>query len=101
MNGSSRLPLCERALHSWAAWVLGFVQELFAPTTDGDADQSEEELVAMPEVLPHITVMVASKLHAADQDVLGWCDSRTEFTFTLDLVLDGLEAQRVSARNAS
>lgn len=92
--------LGHRALHSLGSMVLGFVQELFAPA-EGDVDQSEEELAAMAEALPHITTMVASELHAADEDVLGWCDSRAEFTFTLDLLLDGLEAQRLGSTSAS
>jgi hypothetical protein len=33
--------------------------------------------------------------------VLGWCDSRAEFVFTLDLLLDGLEAQRGGSASAS
>lgn len=89
--------LGHRALHSLGSMVLGFVQELFTPATEGDADPSEEELAAMAEALPHITAMVASELHADDEDVLGWCDSRAEFTFTLDLILDGLEAQRLGS----
>jgi AcrR family transcriptional regulator len=88
--------LGHRALHSLGSMVLGFAQELFAPADGEEADQSEEELAAMAQVLPHVTAMVAAELHAADGDVLGWCDSRAEFEFTLDLLLDGLEAQRVA-----
>lgn len=93
--------LAHRALHSLGSMVLGFVQELFAPATEGDADPTDEELAAMAEALPHITAMVASELHAADEGVLGWCDSRAEFTFTLDLLLDGLEAQRLGSTSTS
>ncbi len=81
--------------------ALGFEQELFAPAVDGDGEQSEEELARMAQLLPHITAMVAAELHADDGDVLGWCDSQAEFEFTLDLLLDGLEAQRVSAPSES
>lgn len=88
--------LAHRALHALGSMVLGFVQELFAPSGDGDADASAEDLAAMAEALPHVTAMVAAELHAADGDVLGWCDSRAEFTFTLDLLLDGLESQRAA-----
>ena len=86
--------LGHRALHALGSMVLGFAQELFTPASDGDADASEEELAQMAEALPHITAMVAAEFHAADGDALGWCDSRAEFEFTLDLLLDGLEAQR-------
>ncbi|SFA73772.1 transcriptional regulator, TetR family [Nocardioides alpinus] len=93
--------LGHRALHSLGSMVLGFTQELFAPASDSDGAQSEEELAAMAELLPHVTAMVAAELHAADGDVLGWCDSRAEFEFTLDLLLDGLEAHRLRGRSAS
>lgn len=88
--------LGHRALHALGSMVLGFSQELFAPAAGGSADPSEEELEQMARLLPHVTAMVASELHAADGDVLGWCDSRAEFEFTLDLLLDGLEAQRTA-----
>lgn len=87
--------LGHRALHALGSMVLGFVQELFAPGSEGDGDASADELAAMAQALPHVTAMVTAELHAADGDVLGWCDSRAEFEFTLDLLLDGLEAQRV------
>jgi AcrR family transcriptional regulator len=89
--------LGHRALHALGSMVLGFAQELFAPAADGDEEASEQEMARMAETLPHITAMVAAELHAADGDVLGWCDSRAEFEFTLDLLLDGLEAQRLAS----
>ncbi len=88
--------LGHRALHALGSMVLGFTQELFAPA-DGEGDLSEEELSLMAQAFPHITAMVAAELHDSDGDVLGWCDSRAEFEFTLDLLLDGLEAQRTAA----
>ncbi len=93
--------LGHRALHALGSMVLGFVQELFAPGADGDGDASAEELAAMAQALPHVTAMVSAELHAADGDVLGWCDSRAEFEFTLDLLLDGLEAQRAGSAPTS
>ncbi len=68
--------------------ALGFTQELFRPEV-GVA--SEVDLAAMAEVLPHVTAMVAAELHDVTDPVLGWCDGQTEFEFTLDLVLDGLD----------
>jgi hypothetical protein len=54
----------------------------------------QHDLAQMAEALPHLTAMVAAELHAADGDVLGWCDSQAEFEFTLDLLLDGLARHR-------
>ena len=76
---------------------LGFVQELFSPAATGgslDVDAAEAEFEALAAMLPHMTAMVAAEIHANDGDVLGWCDSRAEFEFTLDLLLDGLERRR-------
>ena len=69
---------------------LGFMQELFIPAAGGgtDVELTEAELAQMAEALP-VTAMVASEIHASDDDVLGWCDSQAEFEFTLDLMLDG------------
>ena len=47
----------------------------------------------MAEFLPHMAAMVAAELHDNDDEVLGWCDSQSEFEFTLDLLLDGFARQ--------
>ena len=88
--------LAHRALHSLGSMVLGFVQELFSPgnVADEPPQDTAESMARMAELLPHIAAMVASEVHTNDGDMLGWCDSRAEFEFTLDLLLDGYEAQR-------
>jgi AcrR family transcriptional regulator len=88
--------LAHRALHSFGSMPLGFVQELFNPAAGSD-EMPEAELAAMAETLPHLTAMVAAELHDNDDDVLGWCDSQSEFEFTLDLLLDGFARQRSAA----
>lgn len=98
IDGGLTYDLAHRGLHSLGSMTLGFSQELFSPSTAGgdtDTEVSEAEMAEMADVLPHLMAMVASEIHAADGDVLGWCDSRTEFEFTLDLILDGLEQARV------
>ena len=88
--------LAHRALHSFGSMPLGFVQELFNPAAagdEGDNDLAEAELATMAEFLPHLAAMVAAELHDHNDDVLGWCDSQSEFEFTLDLLLDGFARQ--------
>lgn len=91
--------LAHRALHSLGSMILGFVQEPFSPPAIGpDADPGQDdadEMAQMAELLPHLSAMVASEVHDNDGDVLGWCDSQSEFEFTLDLLLDGFEAHRL------
>jgi hypothetical protein len=38
--------------------------------------------------------MMTAEAHDVADPTLGWCDSQTEFEFTLDLLLDGLERLR-------
>ena len=85
--------LAHRALHAFGSMPLGFVQELFAPAPAGlDVDPTEAtaQLAELADTLPHVAAMVASEIHDAGDDTLGWCDSQAEFEFTLDLLLDGL-----------
>lgn len=90
--------LGHRALHALGSMVLGFVQELFSPVAagsgPGEQDPTAEAMAEMAELMPHLTAMVASEVHANDGDTLGWCDSQAEFEFTLDLLLDGFEQLR-------
>ena len=89
--------LAHRALHAFGSMALGYSQEIFTPATEGgatDMELSEAELAAMADALPHLTAMVDAEVHASNGDTLGWCDSQSEFEFTLDLLLDGLERAR-------
>ena len=86
--------LAHRALHAFGSLPLGFAQEVFAPT--GEDTTAEADLAAIASALPHMAAMVAAEVHDATDPVLGWCDSQTEFEFTLDLLLDGLERLRSS-----
>ena len=96
IEGGFTYHLAHRALHSFGSMPLGFVQELFNPAAagaEGDNEVAEAELAAMAEFLPHMAAMVAAELHDNDDAVLGWCDSQSEFEFTLDLLLDGFARQ--------
>lgn len=94
VNAGFTYHLAHRALHAFGSMPLGFAQEVFTPGGDFEPETSEAEMAAMAEALPHITAMVASEIHDAGDPALGWCDSQTEFEFTLDLLLDGLEELR-------
>lgn len=100
IEGGFSYALAHKALHALGSMPLGFVQELFSPAATGgsfDVDAAEAELEELISELPHMMAMVNAEIHANDGDVLGWCDSRAEFEFTLDLLLDGLEWQRSAA----
>ncbi|MDO8145459.1 MULTISPECIES: TetR/AcrR family transcriptional regulator [Isoptericola] len=93
VRGGCSYRLAHRAMHALGGMVLGFTPEVFDPQA-GDDDVAEEELAAMAESLPHLTAMVAAELHDPADPTLGWCDSQTEFEFTLGLLLDGIERAR-------
>lgn len=93
--GGCTYRLAHRAMHALGSMVLGFAPEVFSPGA-GDEDVSAEAMAAMAETLPHITAMVAAEMHDPADPMIGWCDGQTEFEFTLDLLLDGLERARVA-----
>ncbi|MEU4159768.1 TetR/AcrR family transcriptional regulator C-terminal domain-containing protein [Actinoplanes sp. NPDC026670] len=83
--------IAHRALHAFGSMPLGFVQEVFSPS----ADDGDDDMSAVADLLPNLVAMVASEAHEAE---LGWCDSQVEFEFTLDLLLDGLDRARHDPR---
>lgn len=90
IGGGFSYHLAHRALHALGSMVLGFVAEPFRPSSEGQGEPSPEEAATLAASMPHLAAMVAAEMHAADEPTLGWCDSQTEFEFTLDLLLDGL-----------
>jgi AcrR family transcriptional regulator len=86
--------LAHRAMHALGSLPLGFAQEVFSPASAGgsiEVDTADTDMSAMAATLPHLAAMVAAELHDVTDPALGWCDSQTEFEFTLDLIFDGLE----------
>ncbi|HEX7031000.1 MAG TPA: TetR/AcrR family transcriptional regulator C-terminal domain-containing protein [Gammaproteobacteria bacterium] len=99
IEGGFSYALAHKALHALGSMPLGFVQELFSPAASGgsvDVEAAEAEFEKLAAALPHMMAMAAAEIHANDGDMLGWCDSRKEFEFTLDLLLDGLERRRAA-----
>jgi AcrR family transcriptional regulator len=97
VEGGFSYHLAHRALHAFGSLALGFAQEVFSPASAGgglDSAPAEADLAAMAQTVPHLAAMVASEVHDATDPALGWCDTQTEFEFTLDLLLDGLERAR-------
>ena len=104
VRGGLDYHLSHRAIHALGTMVLGFTRELFSPASQGgsfDENAAEAEFAAMAVALPHLTAMVASELHDNAEDPLGWCDSDSEFEFTLGLLLDGLARSAATSSPAS
>jgi AcrR family transcriptional regulator len=95
--------LAHRALHALGSMMFGFAQELFSPPSSGgnlNAAETQAEFANIAAALPHISAMVATEIHQASDPSIGWCDSQTEFEFTLDLLLDGLDRLRALDANS-
>ena len=100
VRGGFTYHLAHQGLHSLGSMVLGFAQEVFNPAATGgaiDEGATEAEMARLAAAIPHLVAMAESEAHAAADPMLGWCDGQTEFEFTLDLLLDGLERARLSA----
>ena len=84
-------------MHALGSRALGFAQELFDPGAgagDGDATAA---LATMADQLPHLVGMLMEIAHDDPDSTLGWCDDQSEFEFSLDLILDGLDRMRGTA----
>lgn len=97
IGGGFSYRVAHRALHAFGSLALGFTQEVFSPVPAGgrlDAEAATADFAALAAALPHLTALAAAEAHDAADPTLGWCDSQTEFEFTLDLLLDGIERAR-------
>jgi AcrR family transcriptional regulator len=84
--------LAHRAIHSLGSMIMGFTQEIFEPGSP-DEGTSADEMAEMASALPYLSAMAMSQPH--DQtDSLSLCDTKAEFEFTLNLILNGLEGFR-------
>lgn len=97
INGGFSYDLAHHAMHALGSLALGFNQELFAPDDPSQPDEDAAVMLAdLAPQLPHLTAMLSEVSHTDAESTLGWCDDQTEFTFTVDLLLDGLEMRRAS-----
>ena len=94
-TGGFSWDLAHHAMHALGSRALGFTQELFEPADGGD-EEAMEVLVGMADRLPNLVGMMQAVGHDDPESNLGWCDDDAEFTFGLDLLLDGLERLHAS-----
>ena len=95
-GGGFSIDLVHHALHALGSRMLGFSQELF---DDGAALAEGPEVMAlaarrMAGDFPTLSEMMLQISHDESTVVGSGCDDGFEFTFALDLVLDGLERRR-------
>ena len=54
-------------------------------------------LKRMADQIPYLVEMMAEIAHDDPDSTVGWCDDQSEFEFSLDLILGGLERLRETA----
>lgn len=95
-EGGFPMDLTHHALHVLGSRPLGFTQELFDDS--GPPPENPEVAALMLQQLlaayPNLAAMVAAAEHDDDSILGNGCDDDAEFTFALDLILDGLERLR-------
>jgi AcrR family transcriptional regulator len=84
--------IAHRAIHSLGSMIMGFTQEIFEPGSP-DEGTTADEMAEMAAAFPYLSAMAMTQPH--DQtDSLSVCDTKAEFEFTLNLILNGLEHLR-------
>ncbi|MGC4111612.1 MAG: TetR/AcrR family transcriptional regulator [Nocardioides sp.] len=98
-DGGCSVELSHHALHLLGSRILGFSQDLFNDSADeraGDPAASGRDgapdLEGWSVAYPHVVELAAAVTH---DGVLAGCDDEHEFTFALDVLLDGIERCRV------
>ena len=93
-RGGFSYDLAHHAMHALGSRALGFAQELFVPATPDDEQVNSDMMDEMAEQFPYMTEMLAEISHDDPDSTIGWCDDQTEFEFSVDLLLNGLESLR-------
>jgi AcrR family transcriptional regulator len=93
--GGFSLDLRHHSLHVLGSRILGFSQDLFDDSPDV---RPEPEVAAMQARMwatthPDLALLAGAVTHDGG---LGGCDDDEEFAFSLELILEGLERQRIS-----
>ena len=96
-EGGFSYDLAHHGMHALGSMSLGFSQELFKPDSDEVGEEAEEMFEHMMEHLPYMAGMMMEITHDDPDSTLGWCDDQTEFEFSLDLILEGLERLRANS----
>jgi len=95
LGGGLSVDLTHHVMHALGSRILGFSQELFTPPAAVDPQAPAAAMPAMASMYPHLATIAVRADHD-EQSVVGpGCDDQFEFEFTLDLLLDGIEALRL------
>lgn len=89
--------LIHHAMHALGSRALGFAQEMFNPSSGSNEEASNSEtLAAFASRIPFLVEMIGEISHEDPDSTIGWCDDQSEFEFSIDLMLGGLERLRLA-----
>jgi AcrR family transcriptional regulator len=95
LGGGLSVDLTHHVMHALGSRILGFSQELFTPSASVDPQAAATAVRAMSGTYPHLATVAARADHDEGSVVGPGCDDQFEFEFTLDLLLDGIDALRL------
>lgn len=96
-SGGFSYDLIHHAMHALGSRALGFAQEMFNPSPESDDEASNSEtLASIAPKIPFLVEMIGEVAHDDPDSTIGWCDDQSEFEFSVDLMLNGLEQLRLS-----
>jgi AcrR family transcriptional regulator len=90
-SGGFSLEVTHHALHVFGSRMFGFSQDLFDDSPEMASEAIEAFAGQIAGTLPNVAEIALAARHEGG---LGPCDDDVEFTFALDLLLDGLERRR-------
>jgi hypothetical protein len=93
LRGGFSIEMAHHALHVLGSRMLGFTQEPFEDATDPSSQPPPEVIARAFAGYPNVAELAMAARH---DGALGGCDDDFEFSFGLDLVLDGLERRRAN-----
>jgi hypothetical protein len=95
LDGGFSLELTHHAMHVLSSRVLGFNQDLFEDKNTSGPSPETAAIMAreMADRFPRITELAQAASH---EGVLGPCDDDEEFSFGLEVILEGLERRRAA-----
>jgi len=94
-RGGFSWDLAHHALHAIGSYALGFSQELFVPASPEAAEEAEAMFEQIKDQYPNLMQMMAEVSHDDLDSAIGWCDDQTEFEFSIDVLIEGLEQRRL------
>ena len=90
-EGGFSLDVTHHALHVLGSRMFGFSQDLFDDSPELTPEAAQALASQFAATLPNVAAIALAATHEGG---LGPCDDDVEFTFALDLILDGLARQR-------